>query len=182
MRMRHLVLMLLKASPNGKIISKTKLQKEMYFLSLLMKKDFGFKAHYFGPYSPYVEGGTDELVGAGFVDMKRESFGITNRGFEVRRYDFSITESGAKLASYLAKENPNEYRTIENLVGKIGNTDYLNLSIAAKTYFILNKQGSSMTTEEISLKARNFDWNIGSGDIEAAVEILRKLNLVKTGE
>ena len=180
MKVRHLILMLLKAS-GGNISSKTKVQKEMYFLSLLMNKELGFKAHYYGPYSPAVEEGLDELIGAGFVSMRRETFNIVNRGFEIQRYDFSITDAGEDLAGQLIRENADEYGKTEELVKKLkemSNPDYLNLSIAAKTYFILKKENSPMSTEEIIKKAKNFDWNIGENDIDVAVKILQKLALV----
>jgi len=184
MKMRHLVLMLLEAS-GGSINSKTKIQKEMYFLSLLMDQDFGFKAHYYGPYSPEVEEGLDELIGAGFVDMRREGFGAVSRGFEVQKYDFFLTDIGKEMASYLIEEYADKYSKIKGLVEKlkeIGELDYLNLSIAAKAYFVLDKKGSPMGRKEIIKKAKKFDWNISSDDINSAVKILEKLNLVKMGE
>jgi hypothetical protein len=184
MEMRHWVLMLLKAS-DGSISSKTKIQKEMYFLSLWMKEDFVFRPHYYGPYSPEVEQGLNELIGAGFVNMRRESFGVVSQGFEIQRYDFSMTDEGKEMADYLKKENPDKYSNIEGFIKKLkdmGNPNYLQLSIAAKVYFILHKEGRHMTKSEIIEKAKSFDWNIRENDIYVAVEILQKLNIITTGK
>jgi len=174
--------MLLKAS-GGKVDSKTKLQKEIYFISLLLGKDFGFEAHYYGPYSTEIERGIDELIGAGFVNMKREIFGIDhNRGFEFKRYDFSSATSGQKFAEILKKENSEEYRIIENFINKfkeVGNPDYLSLSLAAKAHFILSKQGTPMSKAQIREKAKEFGWNVKDNDIDIAISILKKLNFVK---
>lgn len=184
MKARHLILMLLKASKD-KIESKTKLQKAIYFISLLLKSDLGFKAHYYGPYSAIVGQGLDELVGAGFVNERRDVFGIdASRGFELKRCEFSLTESGRKLAEILAKENPEEYRTISTFVEKLketGNPNYLTMSIAAKTYFILDREGRTLTKEQIRSKAKELGWAVGEDDIGNAIEILKKLNFVKKG-
>lgn len=182
MKTRHLILMLLYAS-EGEIDSKTKLQKEVYFISLLLKRDLGFKAHYYGPYSTEVEVALDELIGAGFVDVKRDIWGIDTRyGFEAKRYNFSLTESGRKFAEILKEKYPEEYKKVEEFVGKlkeIGNPDYFNLSIAAKAYFILDKEGKPMTKNDIIKKSHSFDWKINKKDINVAVDILSKLNFVR---
>jgi uncharacterized protein YwgA len=184
MKARHLILMLLEAS-GGRIESKTKLQKQIYFISLLLDKDLGFKAHYYGPYSVKVEEGLDELIGAGFVDMKRNVFGIDmERGFEVKRYEFYLTESGQKFAKILSEENLSEYRQIQefiNCLKDIGELDYLSLSLAAKAYFILSKENRPMNKEELIRKSREFGWNVSKEDINKAIEILTNLNFVQKG-
>ncbi|RKY88529.1 hypothetical protein DRQ09_02740 [candidate division KSB1 bacterium] len=168
---------------NGKIDSKTKLQKEIYFISLLLKRDIEFKAHYYGPYSIEVETALDELIGAGFVNVKRDIWGIDTRyGFEAKKYEFFLTNSGEKLAKIITDENPNDYETIEKFVDnlkKIENLNYLTLSIAAKAYFILSKESKSMTVNQIIEKASRFGWNINRRDIDIAVNILKELKFIK---
>ena len=182
MKARHLILILLDTL-GGKIDSKTKLHKEIYFISLLLNRDIGFKAHYYGPYSPKVEQGLDESIGAGFINMTREVFGMDpNRGFEFKRYDFSLTEPGKRFAEILKKKYPEEHKQVEEFVGKlqeIGNPDYLTLSLSAKAYFILNKEGIAMTDSQIAEKAGEFGWNVTEDDITAAITILEKLDLVE---
>lgn len=174
--------MLLDAS-GGRINSKTKLQKEIYFISLLLKMDLGFKAHFYGPYSPEVEQSTDELVGAGFVNTNREIFGQdTNRGFEFKRYNFSLMESGKELTKMLKKEHHKEYKKILRFIEQlqeIGNPDYLSLSLAAKAHFILTEEGNAMTNEQIKEKAEKFNWNVHENDINIAVNILKELNFAE---
>lgn len=175
--------MLLKASGDT-IVGKTMIQKQNYFLSLILKKDLGFKPHYYGPYSPAVEQALDELIGAGFVDMTRSTFGIdTNTGFEFKRYDFALTKNGKNLAEIVKAENAQTYKEIEEFVKKIeGNkTDYLSLSIAAKAYFVLDKEGGPMNKDAIKEKANLFGWNITNEDIDKAITILRQLNRIQKG-
>jgi len=184
MKARHLILMVLNAW-GGKIESKTKLHKIIYFISLLLGKDLKFQAHYYGPYSLEVEQGIDELVGAGFLNVKRDVLGINIKfGFEAKRYEFSLTKSGKKLAKTLKKENPDDSKTIRKFVKKlkeIGDPDYLSLSIAAKAYFILDKEEKAMTKDDIMTKASNFGWKVGEEDINVAVEILSELDFVEKG-
>ena len=182
MKIRHFILMLLRAS-GGIINGKTKLQKEMYFISLLLEKDFGFEAHYYGPYSVEIERGLDELIGAGFVNMRREIFGIDyNRGFEVKRYNFSLTESGQRLTEILIKENSDENKMVRGFIEKLkelDSPDYLSLSLAAKAYFILSKEGKPMSEAQIREKAKEFGWNVNGNDIHMAVNILGKLGFAE---
>lgn len=182
MKARHLILILLNTL-GGKIDSKTKLHKEIYFISLLLDRDIGFKAHYYGPYSPKVEQGLDELIGAGYVNMTHQVFGMDpNRGFEFKRYDFSLTESGERFAKILGEKYPEERKKIEEFAGKlqeIGDPDYLILSLSAKAYFILDKVGIAMTDSQIAEKSEKFGWNVTEDDITTAVTILEKLDLVE---
>jgi uncharacterized protein YwgA len=184
MEPRHLILMLLKAY-GGNITSKTKIQKMIYFISLILGEDLEFKPHYYGPYSIQVEQGLDELIGAGFVDVTRNIFGVdVSKGFEFKRYDFFLTNSGQKLSDAIEEDNREEYNKIKDFVGKLksktGDPDYLSLSIAAKAYFILEKEGKPMNMNAIKEKAKNFGWNVTKDDIDMAVNILKKLNFVTT--
>ncbi len=182
MKARHLILMLLETL-GGKVDSKTKLHKEIYFISLLRDRDIGFKAHYYGPYSPEVEQGLDESIGAGFINMTREVFGMdSNRGFEFKRYDFSLTESGKNFAKILIGKYPEEHEQIEQFTRKlkeIDDPDYLSLSLAAKAYFILDKEDNAMTDSQIAEEAKQRGWNVTEDDITTAVTILEKLDLVE---
>jgi len=174
--------MLLKAS-GEKIESKTKLHKELYFISLLLNKDFGFKAHYYGPYSQEVEQGLDELIGAGFVDVKCDSYGINQKkGFEAKKYEFYLSNVGRKLLDRLIEEYPKENKTIKEFVDNlkdIGDLNYISLSLAAKAYYIIDKEGKSMTYEQIIEKAKAFGWDVDVSNIDEAAKILLKLGFIQ---
>ena len=178
MNVRHVLAMLLHTSGNS-ISSKTKIQKEMYFLSKLLNEDFAFRAHYYGPYSPMIEQALDELIGAGFLEVKREVYGLDyQRGFEMKRFDYHLTPSGEKLADELKEKHGSEAAEISGFAKKmedVGNPDYLDLSVAAKVFFILDEQGEKMTIDEIKKEAGGFDWRINETDVGKAVAILKQL-------
>lgn len=105
----------------GKIIGKTNLQKKVYFLGagLNKVKELGYRAHYYGPYSAAVAEANSELKSLGYLSECSTSWGGDNRGFEIARYDFSLTEEGFKLLDRKKKENPDLWGEIENLAQRI---------------------------------------------------------------
>ena len=182
MKIRHILLLLLKQL-NNKIDSKTKLQKLLYFLSLKLSRNFGYSPYFYGPYSSTVESALDELISAGFVEAKREVFGVdTKKGFEVKRYSFELTKDGRDFVSILNAEDSIEMGKIKDLVDKLnslGSQDYLSLSIAAKSYYILSHFQEPMSINDIKSKAKEFNWEIDKDDINKAISILEKLDFIK---
>jgi uncharacterized protein YwgA len=149
------ILQLLKES-GDKIDSKTKIHKEMFFLSKILKVDFGFRPHYYGPYSPEVEETLDGLSGANFIQVNVTSYGVAgNRGFEVMRYDYSLTESGKRLLEEMGEipEKEDIHLFVSNL-NKVGNPDYMDLSIAAKVLYITNKNNSVISCKDIDKSSK----------------------------
>ena len=78
-------------------------KKRAFFVTELIGKDFGLKfdAHYYGPYSATVEGTITQLKNLGFLQESSTGFGVLSDGFEVRRYDYSLTEDGKYLLKTL---------------------------------------------------------------------------------
>ena len=162
----------------GKVSSKTKLQKLCYFYSILSEKDLGFRPHFYGPYSPLVEKTLDELQGIGLIDKQTHHLGENNYGFEVIRYDYSINEYGKQVIEDITPEP--ELMAFLQKIKEVGDPDYLDLSIAAKAYFVLKREGKPLTVEEIKNKAARFNWKISSDNINKAIKILEEFGLVKT--
>ena len=179
------IIALLLAASDGEICGRTMIQKEMYFLSKILGEDFNYRAYYYGPYSDEVKEGQDELIGLGFVQTRREEFGMEPKGgFDVTRYDFKLTESGVRLAQWLQKEHPAENEKIKRFVEKLsavpGGDNYMNLSLAAKVHYILKKSNRPLIRDEIVRSAKDLGWKITDEDIEGAVRILETLEFVKT--
>lgn len=179
MEARHLILMILEAC-GKRIESKTKIHKIAYFISILLKKDFQFNAYYYGPYSRSIEEGLGELTGAGFLNVSINSYGLDSiHGFEKKRYDYDITEEGEALLKYLKTQYAREYKIIEKYTNFLKEKNYFDLSIAAKSYFIIKKEKELLTREQICLKAREFHWNISQSEIDSAINILIDLGFIK---
>ena len=166
----------------GSIHGRTLLQKKTYFVSVLsgVKVDLGFGAHYYGPFSEIVEGTAIQLKNLGFLQESETGFGLVSGGFEVKRYDYALTEGGRKLVESL-KALP-EYDAVHVAVNKINNAgdpNYVELSIAAKSYFLLKRNGSAMTVAELQGEAEKYDWRISPKSIEHAMSFLEKVGLTK---
>lgn len=179
-----LALLIVEAA-GGRLSGKTLLQKRAYFLSKMLGIDLDYGPHYYGPYSSSMEDGLARLKALGFIEERTLGFGVADQvGFEVRRYDYALTEDGTRIVESLRKRYPDAYKKVHDCLGRLaeaGDTgDYLSLSIAAKTYHILASRGASMTNEEILSTASQLGWNIARDSLDRAVSFLEKMELVKT--
>ncbi|OAI51136.1 hypothetical protein AYO44_17295 [Planctomycetaceae bacterium SCGC AG-212-F19] len=168
----------------GEIKGKTKLQKTVYFLGLLSKMDgdLGFDAHFYGPYSADVAGAVQRLRALGFADQTSSSMGsVDSSGFEVARYDLALTDEGRRMAEGKARANPTEWEKIKAAAERIKASkelDYMKLSIAAKTKFMLGKQKGPVPFDDLAEQAKGFGWSITRDEVREAAEFLASLGLV----
>lgn len=181
----HLALCLLGEEVQGR----TKLQKQVYFLAKLagVEEDLGYSAHFYGPYSAEVADAVKRLESLDFVEHHVASGGsYDQRGFEVARHDYKLTDSGRKLAqAKLDKLNPAERNRLERGVQAIKSgkdLDYMQLSVAAKALHILEKSGKPMTPGEVAEAAKNFNWDIQPEQVSAVSGYLDELGLVGSGK
>ncbi len=178
------ILLVLLAHFGGSLQGKTLLQKRVYFLSRLLKRDLGFEPHYYGPYSSEVETALDKAKALGFIQEKALGFGVAgDNGFEVRRYDYRLTEDGKHIVEYLEKRYPDECADVRESLDRISNAgdtgDYMSLAVAAKTYHILSEEQTPVPYEKIRSKAEDLGWRIDSKSIDSAGEFLEKLGLAE---
>ena len=182
MRPTDFILSLIDAS-GGTIAGRTLLQKRAFFVTELIGEDFGLKfdAHYYGPYSPTVEGTATQLKNLGFLQESSTGFGIISDGFEMRRYDYALTDDGRYLVKRL-RETP-EYHEISDAMSRIlsaGNPNYMELSIAAKAYFLLKKKaGKGMSFRDLIQEAEKYSWNISKESVVRAINFLKSIELAK---
>lgn len=182
MKVRDTLLMLLRAS-NNSISGKTKIHKECYLLSRKMKRiqQLFFKPYYYGPYSPSVDYTLSELVSIGFVNERKLPWDVDNRGFEKVLFEYTLTSEGERMADILKSRYNRKYGQIINFVktlkDNLGDPSYIDLAAASKAYFILSKEGKTMTPYEIKQKAKDFNWSLTN--INNAERILEELDLIQ---
>jgi uncharacterized protein YwgA len=169
---------------HGEICGKTKLQKLLYFVGVLTDRldELGYRAHFYGPYSDDVAYAVGQLKTIGAVDQNVTDWGIDRSGFEVRRYDFRLNEAGRTFADELARRNPDlseKIRSAVKLYKKAGDRDYMELSIAAKTYFLLGQKKGRARLDSLVTQASRFGWNVSEDQIRDAVKYLQQLGLVE---
>lgn len=176
-------LLLMLAAWGSDMRGRTFLQKNAYFMSKLLGDDFGFRSHYYGPYSPKIEFALGELRGMGIVSESVSVFGTVDAaGFQRRRYDYGLTEDGKIVANAIRNDLKPEYEAIEAAVKKIkqagGNLDYLSLAVAAKTHFVISGGDSNLSEKDVVDRAEGFGWEVNQKQVGQATEFLGRLELI----
>jgi uncharacterized protein YwgA len=175
------VLLLAYRAFDGSMKGKTLLQKRVYFLSVVLKVGLGYDAHYYGPYSEDVASANSELKSLGYISESSSSWGVDQRGFEMARYDYRLTETGERSAERKAEHNRELWQRIDGaakVLKQAGNLDYMELSIAAKAYFVLVRLNGKATLEDIAGMLPKFGWSVTKEELGSATEFLVNANLV----
>jgi len=168
----------------GSISGKTKLQKQVYFLGVMTGHDneLGYHAHHYGPYSGDVAAAVGQLQGLGFLASQSTTWGTDERGFEIYRTDYCLTSDGKEIAERKAEQHPQLWESLQDGVdalNKAGNLDYVQLSIAAKTYFVLRQKESPLSYNELVELAEQCGWNVTQEQVSEAVQYLQSLDLAQ---
>lgn len=170
----------------GEIRGKTKFQKTVYFLGLLTKTvdDLGYRPHFYGPYSSEVAGAAGQLRALGFATQTAAGGGAVDQaGFEVARYDLRLTEEGVRMAQAKAEEHPEEWDEISRaaeILKKANEQDYVRLSIAAKTYFMLGQKRGTARINDLVALAETFGWSVTPEQVRDAARFLSSIGMVKS--
>ncbi len=175
------VLLLAYKAFDGSMRGKTLLQKRVYFLSVVLDIGLGYDAHYYGPYSEEISSANSELKSLGYISESSSTWGFDQRGFEMARYDYRLTESGERIAERKVERHELLWQRIESaakVLKEAGNLDYMELSIAAKAYFVLTRLNGKATLEDIAGMLPKFGWSVSKEQLEKATEFLAKADLV----
>ena len=168
----------------GEIHGKTKLQKTVYLLGLMTDHldDLGYRAHFYGPYSDDVAEAVTTLKTIGAIDQNVTDWGYDQSGFEVRRYDFRLNEQGKRFAQAKVRRNPKLWSKLQEaakMLQEAGTMDYMQMSIAAKTYFLLGRKKGRASMAELAQLAPRFGWHVTPQQVQQAARYLNRLGLVE---
>ena len=187
MHIIDIILLVIKGEKGDKLRGRTLLQKKIYFLSVLMERDLGFTAHYFGPYSSYVAGHLDSLVNYGI--LKETLVPLSSKPpepsplGEIRKhtYIYSIIPDAYKKV-WKAAKNKQGFNKWEQKLKAINNQSIArnsnSLSIAAKIHYIVDWEGEKKA-EEVLQTAKEYGWEFTLKDIKKTLSFLTELELVK---
>lgn len=159
-------------------LGRTALQKIIYFLKAKGLTNAEYFAYYYGPYSAEVKGTLSSLVAYGFVEERME---LIPGGQRI--YKYTLTSDGeALLQKKIEKESGEQVEQIEEVVNAAKEySPFLkaeDISIPAKSCFVLAEEGKPMTVEEIKKTACKLGWKVEDPQIENSVKLLTKLGLV----
>jgi len=169
---------------NGEIKGKTKLQKVVYFLGLASGQQdlLGYRPHFYGPYSDEVAAAVERLKALGFLDQTVSGIGMVDtRGFEVARHDYRLSDAGKRVAEAKEEKYESEWKKIKIAVkvmnGLLGQ-DYMKMSIAAKTWFLLGEKKGNARLDDLASLAPRFGWSVTVDQIKEAAQLLHDAELV----
>lgn len=164
---------------SDEIVSKTALQKLIYFHTLTIKDlDISNYTHYFyGPFNREVSIALEDMSEFSYIDQN-----VVSGYYETYRY--KLTENGIKYAKNAVDKYPEQFKTISSTMQickeycKLKPTP---LSYAAKAHYILSNSDQlkeKYTPEDVKEIAKDFDWNISENDALTGLKLLQKLDLV----
>ena len=107
-------------------------------------------------------------------------YGWDHKGFEMARYDYSLTEDGKKLLERKKKRYPEEWEKMERCakaIKDVGNLNYMELAMAAKAYMIINREGGKANKSTIKTIAEKLGWSITETELDRAIDFLDKIKL-----
>lgn len=171
-------ILLLLSSERGPVEGRTLLQKRMYFYGVFSRQDFGFRPHYYGPYSSMVSAELDALVAAGLIADETLQTGAVDTFGEVVRHDYTLRSPEALedwSSGRDAQAAADHFRRIAD--HPVAN-NLTSLSAAAKVHFVLSSAGS-LTVKGIAEKASHLGWPLDSSQIREVTRYLKKLGLVE---
>jgi len=144
--------------------------------------ELGYRPHFYGPYSDDVADAANRLKSVGFVNQSVAGIGSVDRfGFEVSRTDYALNDDGKEVAEAKSKAMPELWGKLKGAVAmlrKADDLDYMKLSVAAKTYFMLGEKKGKATMAELVDLAKRFGWKVSSDEVKRAGQYLSKLDLV----
>lgn len=178
------VLLLAYDAFGGEIRGKTNLQKKLYFLSIMLGVDLGYGPHYYGPYSADIASINTSLKVLGYLNESVLSTGgYGSEGFEIARHDFKLTEDGGSAVEVKKQKYPEFSSKIKSAAQRLstaGELSYVELSIAAKAYFLLDQKAAPAKTGDLVDLARRFGWSVTEADIGRAISFLERLGLAES--
>lgn len=163
---------------------KTKLQKTVYFLAKITGHldELGYRAHFYGPYSPEVADAVERLRSLNFLEETGSAGRLRNsQGFDLARYDYRLTEEGKQVAQLKAVRFPNTWDSLQEAQGRFeqaGDPGTKGLAIAAKTDFMLGEKEGKANVDELSKLACCFGWSVSEDEVLKGAKFLEALGLV----
>ena len=166
MHIQDVILLTVMNEQNQILQGRPMLQKKLYFLSKLKQVDYGFRPHYYGPYSSLVAENLDILTSARFLKHEVSSIEIDQNVFNERRIDtYSLTEDAKSVMSEIQKEigYSDWKRKIEDFNSNVFSSDFNVLSIAAKADYTLNQH--RITAAQVREFVKNCGYRINKSDL-----------------
>jgi len=170
----------------GQVGGKTLLQKRLYFTEILLGENLGldFDAHFYGPYSALINSELTTLKLQNQVRENTDNYGVLDKaGFEMRRFSYALTDDGKAGVGWIRQNYAGEARRVTEAAKRVvdaGNLDYMDLSFAAKSHWILRQAQKPLSDTDIANEANRFGWEVKPAQVHSGVEFLKKVGLAES--
>ncbi len=162
-----LIAAIVKATDEGKLVGRVRMQKIVYLLQQLgfEEADFDFTYHHYGPYSQEVDS----------AEWYADAFGLVREMRERRRIDgvqysvFELTDEGKKVEPL-----PDRFR---GLVKEWAKMRSIILELAATAHWLSEVEKVEDWEKEIRLRKT---WKVDNGRLDKALKLLEELGLPPT--
>lgn len=184
MKRRDFILTVISATSADVELGRTALQKTVFFVGEMVgRRDLGFRAHFYGPFSDLVEEEVSALVMSGLLEEGRHDLGyIGANGYPARRYVYAVAASGNTRVEEIERSYSDLVTAIKKAVADLQamvsqDLDVKLMSSAAKTYFIAKREGRSLTVDEVRKIGHQLNWSLSDVDVSRVAKLLQKLGL-----
>lgn len=180
MRLSELITLLIDHA-GERLSGKTTLQKRAYFVGRALGEDYGYRAHYYGPYSQRVESATGHGRALGLFDSRTYDYGHAgSAGNRVVKYEYSLSGDGREVVDHLEEQDEQEVETVRDVLDRleeVGLEHYVPLSIAAKVDYLIREQNVQHDVGAIVDAANEEGWELTEDEVIDALGRLEELEL-----
>lgn len=125
----------------------------------------------------------DPTCGSGTTAYIAEQWGRVHKTRSHPGVEGSDERGLAHVAEQKKRTHSTEWKRLEKaaaVLKKARNEDYVKLSIAAKTYFMLGQKKGNATKAELATLASKFGWSVTKEQVDEAAQYLKSIGLVNS--
>lgn len=180
MKRRDLILSIIALCQDFNEFGRTSMQKVAYWAGRYFGFNLGHHAYFYGPFSPVIEQDVEALVLSGLVEEKSQTLGVNRDGWDISKYEYSLTEGGRERLKLLTTAYPDQLEElkvfVDQLVEAAGGLHQSVLAPATKLLFIEKAEGRKLTDEEITVAAKNLGWKLTEDEVQRVRRVIDNLS------
>jgi uncharacterized protein YwgA len=176
------LLLLTAAAADGKFNGRTVAQKLLYFCGRKLDQPTGHSAYFYGPYSDDFDSALKRGVLAEDFAEQIERIADWHGGQDAMKHVYTLTERGISEARRVAESRQNEAavvnETVATIAASVPGFRQKTLSAAAKIDLIVSELEKPVPKNEIGRLAQELGWNLSESEVNEALDVLARLDLV----
>jgi uncharacterized protein YwgA len=180
------LLLLTAAAAGGKLNGRTVAQKLLYFCGRKLGQPTGHSAYFYGPYSDDFDAALKRGVLAEDFAEQIERIPDWHGGQDAMKHVYMLTERGVNEAKNVAESRKDEAalvsETVSTIAAAVPGFRQKTLSAAAKIDLIVSEHQDPIPKNEIGRLAKELGWDLSESEVNEALDVLKRLDLVSIRE